>query len=143
MKPKIGKGTKIWHIELSNIQECEIGEDCNIHSHVWIGENVNIGNRVKIQAFTFIPSGVTIEDDVFLGPRVTFTNDRELNIEGKEKWKTTLVKKGARIGASVTIIAGVTIGENAKIGAGAVVTKDIPANVVACGVPAKVMAGKN
>lgn len=138
---KIGKGTKIWHPELSNIQNCEIGDDCKIHSHVWIGDNVIIGNRVKIQAFAFIPDGVTIEDDCFIAPRVTFTNDKNMEIKGKNYWDKTIIKKGAKLGAGVTIIAGVTIGENAKIGAGAVVTKDIPANVVACGVPAKIKAG--
>ena len=138
----ISNTTKIWHRELSNIQDCEIGEDCVIHSHVWIGNNVKIGNRVKIQAFTFIPDGVTIEDDVFIGPRVTFTNDRDLDIKGKDFWKPTLVKKGAKLGASVTVLPGITIGENTKIGAGSVVTKDIPPNVVACGVPAKIHAGK-
>lgn len=138
---KIGKGTKIWHPELSNIQNCEIGDDCKIHSHVWIGDNVIIGNRVKIQAFAFIPDGVIVEDDCFIGPRVTFTNDKNMEIKGKNYWDKTIIKKGAKLGAGVTIIAGVTIGENAKIGAGAVVTKDIPANVVACGVPAKIKAG--
>jgi len=138
----IHETTKIWHRELSNIQDCEIGEHCVIHSHVWIGNNVKIGNRVKIQAFTFIPDGVTIEDDVFLGPRVTFTNDKDLEIKGKDFWKPTLIKRGAKLGASVTVLPGVTIGENSKIGAGSVVTKDIPPNVVACGIPAKIHAGK-
>lgn len=135
-----GKGTKIWHPELSNIHENTIiGDNCRIHSHCWIGEDVIIGNNVKIQAFSFIPSGVRIEDDAFIGPRVTFTNDK---YPPSDEWKQTIVKKGASLGASVTVVCGVTIGENAKIGAGAVVTKDIPPNVVACGVPAKVMAGK-
>lgn len=137
---KVGKGTKFWHPELSNIGDCEIGENCRIHSHVWIGNKVKIGNNVKIQAFTFIPDGVTIEDGVFIGPRVTFTNDKN---PPSDTWSETLIKKGASLGASVTVVCGVTIGENAKIGAGAVVTKDIPANVVACGVPAKPMAGKS
>ena len=139
---KIGINTKIYDPELSNIRGAEIGDNCVLHSHVWIGEGVKIGNNVKIQAFSFIPTGVTIEDNVFIGPRVTFTNDAKLTIKGKDFWKTTLVKNGAKIGASVTIIAGVTIGENSKIGAGAVVTKDIPANVVACGGPARIKAGK-
>lgn len=136
----IGKGTKIWHEQLSNIHpNAIIGENCKIHSHVWIGEDVVIGNNVKIQAFSFIPSGVTIEDDCFIGPRVTFTNDRN---PPSGQWSKTLIKKGASLGASVTVVCGIEIGENSKIGAGAVVTKNIPANVVACGVPARVMAGK-
>lgn len=135
-----GAGTKIWHPELSNIHEnAIIGDNCRIHSHVWIGEDVIIGNNVRIQAFSFIPSGVRIEDDAFIGPRVTFTNDKH---PPSDKWDNTYVKRGASLGASVTVVCGVTIGENAKIGAGAVVTKDIPANVVACGIPARVMAGK-
>lgn len=138
----IGKTTKIWHQELSNIHEnVEIGEHCTIHSHVWIGEGVKIGNNVKIQAFSFIPSGVTIEDDAFIGPRVTFTNDKNPPSD-KENWLPTHVKKGAVLGASVTVVCGNTIGENSTIGAGALVTKDIPDNVVACGVPATVRAGK-
>ena len=136
---KVGIGTKIWHPELSNIGECEIGDNCKIHSHVWIGDDVKIGNNVKVQAFSFIPKGVTIEDDVFIGPRVTFTNDK---YPPSGKWSTTLVKKGASLGASVTVLPGITIGNNARIGAGAVVTKDIPDNVVACGVPAAIHAGK-
>jgi len=138
---KVGKGTKVWHPELSNIGACEIGENCRIHSHVWIGDGVKIGNNVKIQAFSFIPVGVTIEDNVFIGPRVTFTNDKKPP-SGGTHWKETLVRRGASLGASVTVLPGVTIGENAMIGAGAVVTKDIPDNVVACGVPAAIHAGK-
>ena len=139
---KIGKGTKLWKPELSNIGDCEIGDNCRIHSHVWIGDGVKIGNNVRIQAFSFIPTGVTIEDDVFIGPRVTFTNDKYPPSADSSAWKETRVKKGASLGASVTILPGVVIGENARIGAGAVVTKDIPANVVACGVPARITAGK-
>ena len=138
---KIGSGTKVWNPELSNIQDCEIGEDCKIHSHVWIGNGVKIGNRVKIQAFTFIPTGVIIEDDVFIGPRVTFTNDKHPP-SGSQNWKTTTIKSGASLGASVTVLPGVTVGQGARIGAGSVVTKDIQDKVVACGVPARVMAGK-
>lgn len=134
--------TKIYNQELSNIHSSvEFGKNCVIHSHVWIGEGVVIGNNVKIQAFSFIPSGVTIEDDVFIGPRVTFTNDKYPPSGGKG-WSETLVKQGASLGASVTVLPGLVIGENAKIGAGSVVTKDIPANVVACGNPARVKAGK-
>jgi acetyltransferase-like isoleucine patch superfamily enzyme len=138
---RIGKGTKIWHEELSNIQDCEIGEDCKIHSHCWIGEDVKIGNRVKIEAFAFIPPGVTIEDDVFIGPRVTFTNDKHPP-SGRENWLKTFVREGASLGAGSTILPGITIGEHSKVGAGSVVTKDVPPYTVVCGNPAKPHAGK-
>lgn len=134
--------TKIYNEELSNIHKSVMfGKNCVVHSHVWIGENVKIGNNVKIQAFSFIPSGVTLEDDVFIGPRTTFTNDKYPPSNGKG-WSETLVKKGASIGASATILPGLTIGSNSTIGAGSVVTKNIPDNVVACGNPARVKAGK-
>ena len=142
----IGEGTKIYDPELSNIRAESIGKNCVLHSHIWIGEGVTIGDNVKIQAFAFIPSGVTIEDNVFIGPRVTFTNDKhpEVSKERKTNWtpEKTLICNGARIGASATILPGITIGRNATIGAGAVVTKDIGPNVVACGNPATVRAGK-
>ena len=121
---KIGAGTMIWFRELSNIGACVIGEGCIIHSHVWIGDGVKIGNRVRIQAFTFIPAGVTIEDDVFIGPRVTFTNDKFPPSFGKH-WKDTLVKRGASLGAGTILLPGVTVGVEAVTGAGALVTKDI------------------
>lgn len=136
---KIGAGTKIWRPELSNIQDCEIGSNCTIHSHVWIGEGVKIGNNVKIQAFAFIPTGVIIKDGAFIGPRVTFTNDKK---PPSSNWSKTVVEEGASLGASVTVVCGVTIGKGSRIGAGAVVTKDIPDGVVACGIPARIMAGK-
>lgn len=135
--PTVGKGTKVWEIHLSNIHpDVVIGEDCRIHSHCWIGEGVKIGDRVKIQAFTFIPTGVTIEDNVFIGPRVTFTNDK-YPPSGGTGWLPTLVKRNASIGAGATILPGLTIGENAKVGAGSVVTKDVPDSTTVCGNPAK------
>ncbi len=134
----IGKDTKIYHPQLSNIHEdAEIGSNCVIHSHVWIGTGVKVGNRVKIQAFTFIPDGVTIEDNVFIAPNVIFTNDPKLEVKGRDFWKPTFVKRGAKIGAGAIIIAGVTIGENAVVGAGAVINKDVPASEIWAGVPAK------
>lgn len=127
---------KIYNASLSNIHELsQIGDNCVIHSHVWIGE-VKIGNNVKIQAFSFIPNGVTIEDDVFIGPRVTFTNDKYPPSHGVG-WRETLVKKGSSIGAGSIILPGITIGEGAKIGAGSVVTKDIPPGELWMGNPAK------
>lgn len=130
---KIGAGTMIWHRELSNIGKIECGTGCKIHSHVWVGDGVKIGNRVSIQAFCFIPEWVTIEDDVFLGPRVTFTNDKRPPSYGKH-WDKTLVKKGAVIGAGAIILPGVTIA--GIVGAGAVVTKDVPEGETWVGNPA-------
>lgn len=136
--PKVGKGTKIWEPHLSNIHHSvEIGEDCKIHSHVWIGEGVKIGNNVKIQAFSFIPSGIIIEDNVFIGPRVTFTNDKYPPSGGKA-WLKTIVGRGASIGAGAVILPGLAIGQNARIGAGSVVTKDVFPDVVVCGNPAQI-----
>lgn len=131
---KIGKSTKIWHKHLSNIGKCEIGENCVIHSHVWIGDGVKIGNNVKVQAFSFIPSGVTIGDNAFIGPRVTFTNDKHPPSHGN--WSKTIVQEGASIGACATILPGITIGKDAMIGAGSVVTKSVPCRFTAYGVPA-------
>lgn len=136
---QVGQGTKFWHPELSNIQACIIGDNCVIHSHTWIGNGVTIGDRVRIQAFSFIPECVIIEDDVFIAPRVTFTNDRDMKIKGREFWQFTRVKKGAKIGAGTVVVAGITIGKNAFIGAGSVVTKDIPDYAVAYGNPARVV----
>lgn len=128
---------RIWHRELSNIIEgCKIGQLTKIHSHVWIGGKVKIGKNCFIEAFAFIPDGVTIEDDVFIGPHVCFTNDKQPPSFGKH-WADTLVKKGASIGANATILPGVTIHEGAKVGAGSVVTKDVPAGETWAGNPAK------
>ena len=137
---KIGEGTKIYQPELSNIREqVKIGKNCIIHSHVWIGARVLIGNNVKIQAFTFIPEGVVIEDNVFLAPHTTFTNDPKLSIKGPMGWESTMVRKGAKIGAGALIKAGIEIGEGAIIGMGAVVTKNVPAGETWVGNPARKM----
>jgi len=139
----IGKNTIVYHPELSNISpEAQIGEDCKIHSHVWIGAKVKIGNRCKIQAFVFIPDGVTIEDDVFIGPAVTFLNDKYPPSHGKY-WKETLVKKGAVIGGGAVILPGVTINENSLVGAGSVVTKDVPADTIVVGNPSRPLKKRN
>ena len=144
----IGGNTKIYNPELSNIRALSIGANCTLHSHIWIGQNVVIGNNVKIQSFAFIPDGVVIEDDVFIGPGVTFTNDKYPEVskdrqQGEWKPMKTLVRQGASIGARATILPGITIGYKSKIGAGSVVIKDVPDNVVSCGNPARVKAGKS
>lgn len=145
---KLGKNTKIYHPDLVNLYGCEIGDDCIIGSFVEIRKRVKVGNRVKIQAFAFIPEEVILEDEVFIGPHVVFTNDpypRSTNEDGSLKesddWKQvpTIVKKKASIGANATILCGVTIGEGALVGAGSVVTKDVSAWTVIVGNPAKIL----
>lgn len=112
----------------------KIGKDCKIAAFVEIGKNVIIGDRVKIEAFAFICPGVTLEDDVFVGPHVCFTNDPH---PPSDNWLKTLVRKGAAIGANATILPGVIIGEGALVGAGALVRENIPTGEVWTGVPAK------
>ena len=135
--PKVGKDTKVWD-EKGLWGEYEIGDNCTIGKFVEIGNNVRIGNNCKIEAFAFIPPGVTIEDDVFVGPHACFTNDKKPSATGEWQASETLVKKGASIGANATIVCGITIGEGALVGAGSVVTKDVPAGATVVGNPAKV-----
>jgi len=126
-----------------NLYGCKIGRGCRIAAYVEIQRGVKIGDRCKIEAFAFIPSGVTIEDEVFIGPHACFTNDKVPKAVGDWEIEPTLVKKGASIGANATIICGVTIGENALIGAGAVVTKDVPDNGVVVGCPARLVGSRD
>jgi UDP-2-acetamido-3-amino-2,3-dideoxy-glucuronate N-acetyltransferase len=137
---KIGDRTKIWafsHIS-SNVT---IGNNCVIGEGVHIGPNVIIGNNCKIQNHSLLYEGVTLEDNVFLGPNTVTTNDFIPQVGGNwknsDRFKKTLFKKGCSIGANSTIICGITIGENSLIGAGSVVTKDIPSDSKAYGNPAK------
>jgi acetyltransferase-like isoleucine patch superfamily enzyme len=130
----IGKNVKIWHERFSNIGDCTIGDGCTIHSHVWIGDRVKIGERTRIQAFTFIPTGVRIGNDVFLGPRVTFTNDK---YPPSQDWSITIVNDHVSIGAGSVILPGVTLGKGCRIGAGSVVTKDVPEGETWVGNPAR------
>jgi len=138
-KAVIGDNTKIWN--LAQVREgAQIGENCIVSKNVYVDTGVNIGNNVKIQNNVNIYNGVTIEDDVFLGPSMTFTNDlfpRATNAN----WQITetLVEKGASIGANATIVCGVTIGQYAMVGAGAVVIKDVPAHALVVGNPARVI----
>jgi len=132
---QIGEGTKVWNY--ANLYSCEIGENCVIGSYAEIGKDVKIGNNCKVECGVFIPTGVTIEDDVFVGPHVVFTNDLYPKAVGSWMLTPTLVKKGASIGANVTIRCGIIIGEGSTIGCGAVVTKDVPAYTIVVGNPAK------
>lgn len=145
---KLGKNVKIYHSKLVNLYGCNIGSECNIGAFVEIRKEVKIGNRVKIQAFAFVPEKVVIEDEVFIGPHVVFTNDpfpRATDLNGNLKKESdwvqvpTFVKRGASIGANSTIVCGVTIGEGSMVGAGSVVTKDVPAWTVVAGNPAKMI----
>ena len=144
----LGENVTIYHPDLVNLYSCEIGDGCKIGAFVEIRKHVKIGRNVKIQAFAFIPEGVTIEDGAFIGPHVCFTNDkypRAVNPDGSlmevDDWEIvpTLVKQGASIGANATIICGITIGEYAMVGAGAVVTCDVPGYAIVAGVPARVV----
>lgn len=131
---QIGEGTVI-HDQV-NLFKCKIGKNCKIDSYVYIEEDVVIGNNCKIRPFAFIPTGVTIADNVFVGPNVTFTNDMYPKVQGEWQLLPTLVKKGASIGAKSVILPGVTIGEDALVGAGSVVTKDVPKGAIVAGNPA-------
>lgn len=133
----IGSGSKIWHF--SHVMQAIIGSGCVLGQNVFVANKVQLGNRVKVQNNVSLYEGVICEEDVFIGPSAVFTNvmNPRSFIERKNEYKTTLVKKGATIGANATIICGVTIGEYAFIGAGAVVTKNIPAYALMKGNPAK------
>ncbi len=139
---EIGKDTKIWHF--SHVQTGSIiGQGCSIGQNVNIGNNVKIGNHVKIQNNVSVYEGVELEDYVFCGPSMVFTNIKiprsEFPQRGSEYYQKTLVKKSASIGANATIVCGVTIGEYAMIGSGAVVTKDVPAYSLVVGNPGKIV----
>ncbi len=138
----IGEGTKIWHF--SHIQSgAVVGKKCSIGQNVNIANNVKIGNYVKIQNNVSVYEGVELEDYVFCGPSMVFTNIKvprsEFPQKGTEYYKKTLVKKSASIGANATIICGVTIGEYAMVGSGSVVTKDVPPFALVVGNPAKII----
>ena len=142
---KLGKDVRVF--DFVNMYGCEIGDGSKVGAFVEIQKGVKIGKNVKISTHTFICEGVTIEDDVFIGHNVSFINDkypRSTNEDGslqtEADWKVvpTVIKKGASVGTSSTILCGVTVGEGAIVGAGSVVTKDIPPHVIAAGVPARV-----
>lgn len=143
---KLGKDVKIF--DFVNLYGCSIGDNTKVGTFVEIQKNSFIGKNCKISSHTFICEGVNIEDNVFIGHNVTFINDKyprstaeDGTMQTESDWKVveTFVKKGASVGSSSTILCGVTIGENAIVGAGAVVTKDVPPDTVVGGVPAKII----
>ena len=137
----IGEGSVI-HDQV-NLFKCRIGKNCKIDAFVYVEEGVVIGDNCKIRPFVFIPTGVTIEDDVFIGPNVSFTNDKYPKVKGEWKLLHTRIKKGASIGANSVILPGVTVGEEALVGAGSVVTKDVPDRTKVAGNPARIIGYKS
>jgi UDP-2-acetamido-3-amino-2,3-dideoxy-glucuronate N-acetyltransferase len=146
---KLGKNVRIF--DFTNLYGCEIGDDVKIGTFVEIQKGSKIGSRCKVSSHTFICEGVTLEDEVFIGHNVTFTNDRfprsttadgRLQTEADWKCTPTLVKRGASIGSGVTLLCGITIGENALVGAGSVVTKDVPPGAVVAGNPARIIPSR-
>ena len=136
---EIGEGTKIWHV--SHVMSgSRIGRQCNIGQNVVIGPNAVVGNGVKIQNNVSIYEGVTLEDHVFCGPSMVFTNviNPRSEVIRRDEYRKTLVRKGASLGANCTIVCGVTVGEYAFVAAGAVVTKDVPNYALVMGMPARV-----
>jgi acetyltransferase-like isoleucine patch superfamily enzyme len=147
---KVGNNVRIY--DFTNLYGCEIGDDTKVGTFVEIQKGARIGSRCKISSHTFICEGVTIEDEVFIGHNVTFINDRhprataaggQLQTEADWACVGTLVKRGASIGSGATLLCGITVGENALVGAGSVVTKDVPAGAVVAGNPARVVKKSN
>jgi UDP-2-acetamido-3-amino-2,3-dideoxy-glucuronate N-acetyltransferase len=133
----IGNGCKIWHF--SHVMRAVIGENCSLGQNVFVANNVILGNNIKVQNNVSLYEGVVCEDEVFIGPSAVFTNviNPRSFIERKNEYQETRIKKGATIGANATVICGVTIGEYAFIGAGAVITKDVPSYALMKGNPAR------
>jgi acetyltransferase-like isoleucine patch superfamily enzyme len=143
---KLGENVKIY--DFVNLYGCEIGDNTKIGTFVEIQKNAKIGNNCKISSHTFICEGVKIEDNVFIGHNVTFINDaypsatnETGDLQSEADWVCipTLIKRGASVGSSTTLLCGITVGENALVGAGSVVTKDVPANTIVAGNPARII----
>ena len=137
---EIGAGTKIWHFS-HVMRDCRIGARCNIGQNVVVSPQCAVGDNVKIQNNVSVYTGVVLEDDVFCGPSMVFTNviNPRSHVERKDEYRRTLVRKGASIGANATIVCGTTLGRYCVVGAGAVVTRDVPEGVLAVGNPARVV----
>ena len=133
---KIGEGTYIWQFVVI-LDNAEIGKNCNINCHCFVENEVKIGNNVTVKSGVYLWDGITVEDNVQIGPNVTFTNDKYPRAKKEFVLEKTCIKNGASIGAASTILGGITIGENAMIGAGSLVTKNVPANQLWYGNPAK------
>lgn len=149
VSPDVVLGRNVKLVGFCNLYGCEIGDDTKVGTFVEIQKGAKIGARCKISSHSFICEGVTVEDEVFIGHGVIFVNDRHptaVNFDGSlqsdEDWECqpTLVKRGASIGSGATLLGGITIGENAMIGAGSVVTRDVPADSTVVGNPARVIA---
>lgn len=139
---EIGSFTKIWQFCVI-LPNCQIGSGCNINANCFIENDVSIGNNVTIKCGVYIWDGISIEDSVFIGPNVTFTNDKYPKSKVyPEKFLKTHIKYGASIGGGAVILPGITIGRNSTIGAGAVVTRDVPDNTTVVGNPAKPITEK-
>jgi UDP-2-acetamido-3-amino-2,3-dideoxy-glucuronate N-acetyltransferase len=135
----IGEGSKIWHF-CHVMPRAKIGRDCNIGQNVFIASDVVVGHNVKIQNNVSLYTGVIVEDDVFLGPSMVFTNvvNPRSHVSRKDEYKQTVIRQGATIGANATIVCGVTLGRYAFVGAGAVVTRDVPDYALVVGTPARI-----
>lgn len=137
----VGAGTQIWQYTVV-LPGARIGRDCNLNAHCLVENDVVIGDRVTLKSGVYLWDGTTVEDDVFIGPNATFTNDKFPRSRRKpDEFQRVVLKRGASIGANATILGGVTVGEGAIVGAGSVVTRDVPPGVIVRGNPARV-AGK-
>jgi UDP-2-acetamido-3-amino-2,3-dideoxy-glucuronate N-acetyltransferase len=136
---QIGEGTKIWHFS-HVMKNCRIGRGCNIGQNVVVSPDVTIGNNVKIQNNVSVYTGCILEDDVFCGPSMVFTNviNPRSHVTRKDEYKTTLVKRGASLGANSTVVCGITVGQYSFAGAGAVLTRDVPDYALMVGNPARI-----
>jgi UDP-2-acetamido-3-amino-2,3-dideoxy-glucuronate N-acetyltransferase len=134
----IGEGTQIWQFSIV-LKDAVIGKDCNINCHTFIENNVKIGDRVTVKSGIYIWDGISIADDVFLGPNVTFVNDKyPRSKQYPESFQSTIIEKSVSVGANATILGGIKIGEYALIAAGSVVTKSVPALALVMGNPARI-----